>query len=58
MSKCIRDEEYDRGKRKKVRSFENEFSGPNPFQEIATMRTKTKKAKMDYSNSGNKPFRI
>ncbi|KAK1395874.1 Ubiquitin carboxyl-terminal hydrolase [Heracleum sosnowskyi] len=52
------DEEYDRGKRKKVRSFKNDFSGPNPFQEIATMRTKTKKAKMDYSSPGNKPFRI
>ncbi|KAL8145282.1 ubiquitin carboxyl-terminal hydrolase 23 isoform X2 [Apium graveolens] len=52
------DEEYDRGKRKKVRIFKNDFSGPNPFQEIATMRTKTKKAKMDYSSPGNKPFRI
>lgn len=52
------DEEYDRGKRKKVRSFKNDFSGPNPFQEIATMRTKTKKAKMEYSSPGNKPFRI
>ncbi|KAL1817711.1 ubiquitin carboxyl-terminal hydrolase 23 isoform X1 [Daucus carota subsp. sativus] len=52
------DEEYDRGKRKKVKSFVNDFGGPNPFQEIATMRTKSKKAKMDYSSSGNKPFRI
>lgn len=58
MSKFIRDEEYDRGKRKKVRSFKNDFSGPNPFQEIATMRTKTKKAKVDFSSPGNKPFRI
>ncbi|RVW57120.1 Ubiquitin carboxyl-terminal hydrolase 23 [Vitis vinifera] len=32
------DEEYDRGKRKKVRSSNGSFGGPNPFQEIATRR--------------------
>ncbi|KAL8136649.1 hypothetical protein V2J09_002650 [Rumex salicifolius] len=30
------DEEYDRGKRKKVRTTKIDFGGPNPFQEVAT----------------------
>ncbi|CAL1358768.1 unnamed protein product [Linum trigynum] len=29
------DEEYDRGKRKKVRESKEDFSGPNPFQQVA-----------------------
>ncbi|GAB4832698.1 hypothetical protein Ancab_006715 [Ancistrocladus abbreviatus] len=36
------DEDYDCGKRKKVKRSRNRFGGPNPFQEIAT-----KKAKMN-----------
>lgn len=52
------DEEYDRGKRKKVRISENVFGGPNPFQAIASKKEKLKKVKMDQSSSGNRPFRI
>ncbi|XP_022754516.1 ubiquitin carboxyl-terminal hydrolase 23-like isoform X2 [Durio zibethinus] len=52
------DEEYDRGKRKKIRHQKHNFGGPNPFQQIATKRTRLKKAKLDHSNSGNGPFRI
>ncbi|XP_059667596.1 ubiquitin carboxyl-terminal hydrolase 23-like [Cornus florida] len=52
------DEEYDRGKRKKIRSSKNDFSGPNLFQEIASKKAKLNKAKMDQSSSGNRPFRI
>ncbi|KAJ7979614.1 Ubiquitin carboxyl-terminal hydrolase [Quillaja saponaria] len=52
------DEEYDRGKRKKLRLFKHSFGGPNPFQEIAAKKTKFKKAKLDQSSSGNRPFRI
>lgn len=36
------DEEYDRGKRKKVRVLKNTFGGPNVFQEIATKKAKLK----------------
>ncbi|CAK9157952.1 unnamed protein product [Ilex paraguariensis] len=52
------DEEYDRGKRKKVRIFKHDFGGPNPFQEIATKKAKLGKTKRDQSSSGNQPFRI
>ncbi|KAB1211875.1 Ubiquitin carboxyl-terminal hydrolase 23 [Morella rubra] len=52
------DEEYDRGKRKKVRQSRNVFGGPNPFQEIAAKKTQSKKAKADRSRSGDQPFRI
>ncbi|XP_059635606.1 ubiquitin carboxyl-terminal hydrolase 23 [Cornus florida] len=52
------DEEYDRGKRKKIRSSKDDFAGPNLFQEIATKKAKLNKAKMDRSSSGNRPFRI
>ncbi|KAF5469527.1 hypothetical protein F2P56_013592 [Juglans regia] len=52
------DEEYDRGKRKKVRQSKLSFGGPNPFQETATKKSQTKKAKLDRSSSGNEPFRI
>ncbi|KAH6828771.1 ubiquitin-specific protease 23 [Perilla frutescens var. hirtella] len=50
------DEEYDRGKRKKVRGPKVSFDGPNLFQEIATQREK--RAKLDRSRGGNQPFRI
>ncbi|PPS04216.1 hypothetical protein GOBAR_AA16460 [Gossypium barbadense] len=52
------DEEYDRGKRKKIRQNKHQFGGPNPFQQIATKKTQLKKAKLDRSSSGNRPFRI
>ncbi|KAF2317040.1 hypothetical protein GH714_011158 [Hevea brasiliensis] len=32
------DEEYDRGKRKKLRQNKQNFGGPNPFQEIASKK--------------------
>ncbi|XP_068662504.1 ubiquitin carboxyl-terminal hydrolase 23-like isoform X2 [Aristolochia californica] len=48
------DEEYDQGKRKKVRNFKKLFDGQNPFQEVAENRTVLKKMKM----AGNQPFRI
>lgn len=37
------DEEYDRGKRRKVRNPKDSFSGSNPFQEIATKKAKLRK---------------
>ncbi|KAL7601852.1 hypothetical protein Lser_V15G23820 [Lactuca serriola] len=37
------DEEYDRGKRKKVRISKTEFDGKNPFQDIANERLKSEK---------------
>lgn len=50
------DEEYDRGKRKKVRGPKISFDGPNLFQEISTQREK--RAKLNRSRNGNQPFRI
>ncbi|KAK8513577.1 hypothetical protein V6N13_002311 [Hibiscus sabdariffa] len=52
------DEEYDRGKRKKIRQNKHQFGGPNLFQQIATKKTQLKKAKLDHSDSGNRPYRI
>ncbi|RDX64082.1 Ubiquitin carboxyl-terminal hydrolase 23, partial [Mucuna pruriens] len=52
------DEEYDQGKRKKIRGFKHSFGGPNLFQEIAIEKSKSKRAKLDQSSSGNPPFRI
>ncbi|XP_009623302.1 ubiquitin carboxyl-terminal hydrolase 23 isoform X1 [Nicotiana tomentosiformis] len=52
------DEEYDRGKRKKVRNSKIEFGGPNPFQEIASKKAKVKKASLGRCSSANQPFRI
>ncbi|KAL3533084.1 hypothetical protein ACH5RR_006605 [Cinchona calisaya] len=52
------DQEYDCGKRKKIRSSKLRFDGSNPFQEIAMEKAKTKKAKLDRSSSANQPFRI
>ncbi|KAK9114468.1 hypothetical protein Syun_021265 [Stephania yunnanensis] len=53
------DEEYDRGKRRKVRYSKTMYDGSNPFQEFATMKAqqKNKKVKINKS-SGNQPFRI
>lgn len=52
------DEEYDRGKRKKLRQNRHSFGGPNPFQEIAAKKTRLKKAKLSYASSADQPFRI
>ncbi|OMO90917.1 Peptidase C19, ubiquitin carboxyl-terminal hydrolase 2 [Corchorus olitorius] len=52
------DEEYDQGKRKKIRHRKHNFGGPNLFQQIATEKAQLKKAKLDRSSSGNRPFRI
>ncbi|XWS17779.1 hypothetical protein CRYUN_Cryun33cG0096800 [Craigia yunnanensis] len=52
------DEEYDQGKRKKIRQNKPSFGGPNPFQQIATKKTQLKKARLDHSYSENQPFRI
>ncbi|BAT76182.1 hypothetical protein LR48_Vigan01g244600 [Vigna angularis] len=52
------DEEYDKGKRKKIRGLKHSFGGPNLFQEIAIEKSKCKRAKLDQPCSGNPPFRI
>lgn len=52
------DEEYDRGKRKKIRNKDLTFGGPNPFQEISVKKDKMKKQKLNHSSSANQPFRI
>ncbi|KGN61042.1 ubiquitin carboxyl-terminal hydrolase 23 [Cucumis sativus] len=52
------DEEYDQGKRKKIRQFKHSFGGPNPFQEIATKKSQSKKLKLERSGSAIEPFRI
>ncbi|XP_047083056.1 ubiquitin carboxyl-terminal hydrolase 23-like [Lolium rigidum] len=54
------DEEYDRGKMKKVRKpKEEEFGGPNPFQEAANIRSRLRKRfKCDQDRWGNQPRRI
>ncbi|XP_047321244.1 ubiquitin carboxyl-terminal hydrolase 23 [Impatiens glandulifera] len=50
------DEEYDRGKRKKIRDTTIEFGGPNLFQEVATEKTRkatmktTKRVKTSHSS--------
>uniref|UniRef100_A0A1D1Y4Y7 Ubiquitin carboxyl-terminal hydrolase 23 n=2 Tax=Anthurium amnicola TaxID=1678845 RepID=A0A1D1Y4Y7_9ARAE len=51
------EKEEHRGKRKKVKSSRKSFAGGNPFEEICVARAQ-KKMKMDWSRSGNRPFRI
>ena len=58
ICQIYRDEEYDQGKRKKIRQFKHTFDGPNPFQEIATKKSQFKKVKVERCGSGNEPFRI
>lgn len=53
-----RDEEYDRGKRKKVRRSKHDFGGPNHFQEIATKKIKSMNSKVDFAFAENQPLRI
>ncbi|KAL8527213.1 hypothetical protein ACS0TY_005188 [Phlomoides rotata] len=52
------DEEYDRGKRKKIRVSNIIFGGPNLFQQVATKNSMIKRAKLERSRPGNQPFRI
>ncbi|XP_015627622.1 ubiquitin carboxyl-terminal hydrolase 23 isoform X1 [Oryza sativa Japonica Group] len=53
------DEEYDRGKRKKIRKPKHGFSGPNPFQETANIRSRQRmRLQSDQTKSGNQPLRI
>jgi hypothetical protein len=54
-----RDEEYDRGKRKKVRKSMRDFSGPNPFQEVENNRSRQRRRlQADQARSGHQPLRI
>ncbi|XP_072978058.1 ubiquitin carboxyl-terminal hydrolase 23 [Typha angustifolia] len=53
------DEEYDRGRRKKVKSSKESFDGPNPFQDTANMKARERmKFKVDQTRLGNQPLRI
>lgn len=55
----LRDEEYDRGKRKKVKNGKESFDGANPFQDVASMKARKKmKLKVDQTRVGNQPLRI
>ncbi|KAJ1698571.1 hypothetical protein LUZ63_007083 [Rhynchospora breviuscula] len=51
------DEEYDRGRRKKVKQSQVDFDGLNPFQETANINAQKKMRKLKTIRSGNKPFR-
>ncbi|KAF8730121.1 hypothetical protein HU200_017091 [Digitaria exilis] len=54
-----RDEEYDRGRRKKVRKSLRDFSGPNPFQEMENIRSRQRRRlQADQARSGHQPLRI
>ncbi|ERN18690.1 ubiquitin carboxyl-terminal hydrolase 23 isoform X2 [Amborella trichopoda] len=54
------DEEYDRGKRKKLRNRELGLgeNGANPFQDLYTKKTQPKPTKLRRNRSGNQPMRI
>ncbi|KAM3224210.1 hypothetical protein ACQJBY_057551 [Aegilops geniculata] len=53
------DEDYDRGRRKKVRKPQEESNGPNPFQEAADVRARPRKRpRSDQARWGNQPRRI
>ncbi|CAH1426595.1 unnamed protein product [Lactuca virosa] len=63
------DDEYDRGKRKKVRISKTEFDGKNPFQDIANERLKSEKPNLSKrpvnmknehfkKSTSGRPFRI
>ncbi|THU57528.1 hypothetical protein C4D60_Mb03t04470 [Musa balbisiana] len=53
------DEEYDQGKRKKLRKCQPSFAGSNLFQETANLKAwKKSNSKPDQTRFGNQPFRI
>ncbi|KAL0906068.1 hypothetical protein M5K25_024530 [Dendrobium thyrsiflorum] len=51
------DEEYDRGKRKKLKSRQW-FDGPNPFQKTADLKTQQRMMKVVQTSFGKEPLRI
>ncbi|KAJ6836555.1 ubiquitin carboxyl-terminal hydrolase 36 [Iris pallida] len=51
------DEEYDRGKKKKVKKSKKVSGGPNQFQEFANMKIQ-QNMKVNHIHSGNQPLRI
>ncbi|XP_039115855.1 ubiquitin carboxyl-terminal hydrolase 23 [Dioscorea cayenensis subsp. rotundata] len=54
------DEDYDRGKMKKMKKAKRSFDGPNPFQEAANLKAQ-KKSNPNVNrrpSSANTPFRI
>ena len=57
---CGRDEEYDRGKKKKIRMKEEMYAGPNPFQLFPSKKqhTDTKKKWTQRMNTAKTGFRI
>lgn len=57
---CGRDEEYDRGKKKKMRNKEEMYVGPNTFQAFASKKqqTDTKKKWTQGRNTAKTGFRI
>ncbi|CAL9754683.1 unnamed protein product [Musa acuminata subsp. burmannicoides] len=53
------DEEYDQGKRKKLRKSQQSFGGPNPFQETANVKAHQKlNSELGQTKRGNQPLRI
>ncbi|XP_050388212.1 ubiquitin carboxyl-terminal hydrolase 23 isoform X2 [Argentina anserina] len=52
------DEEYDRGKRKKVRQAKLVPGGPNQFQILANKKAQQNKPRLQRFDSGNRPRRI
>ncbi|KAJ6827686.1 ubiquitin carboxyl-terminal hydrolase 36 [Iris pallida] len=53
------DEEYDRGKKKKVKKSKHTSGGPNLFQEFANMKIQQNmKMTVNQIQSGNQPLRI
>lgn len=56
---CGRDEEYDTGKKKKIKMKEESYGGPNPFQLYASKKiTETKKKLTQRMNTAKTAFRI
>ncbi|CAL5056221.1 unnamed protein product [Urochloa decumbens] len=54
-----RDEEYDRGRRKKLRKSKRDLSRPNPFQEMENIRSRQRRRlQTDQARSGHQPLRI
>ncbi|PKU82820.1 ubiquitin carboxyl-terminal hydrolase 23 [Dendrobium catenatum] len=51
------DEEYDKGKRKKLKSRQW-FDGPNPFQKTADLKTQQRMMKVVQTSFGKEPLRI
>ncbi|XP_061990317.1 ubiquitin carboxyl-terminal hydrolase 23 isoform X1 [Rosa rugosa] len=52
------DEEYDRGKRKKVRQAKLTPGGPNPFQILANKKAQLKQPRIQRFDPVNRPVRI